>query len=725
MGLHAGGSSRASPMGRRAGSPEGLSTADLRRELRRREGPTPHEAAAEAAEEAANATELRKVAFKNFHEAIAAQLKLQFEQLKLGRNEADAAAVKDEVKTLDLGVFESLLHVVLEAGHELQDADKSVARVELKAQHSTLTSKLETSRSAAAVNLSAAKVEMDAAATKMLDDKIEEMLGNDSRQLKKTQAELHELSQTHNALVVEHKLNDDALKKATLLERSAASELKAVEQKYHDLKHDAAAAKRALDQALHVAGVRAAAASKASHLASLDNEEHSLTNRVSTIVGALHAACGQRDSAKASLEVAYKSHQEETDRALMRTDTVLMERTAEVEELRALLGSGSGGETRRMGTELEELTGENKRLKTEVGRLECETEEVRKQGDVLLSQLNLVIDGKKSLMSEALQELVERYQRDETEICATKATLHEALSKLDCTKDENASMNASLSAQVKQLVDQYRDAQKQYRERTQASKDFELRAMKHAESMVHKVQDEARFKRSELVKAALSSLNELRLHLTHATSQAVSQARRGEVDLSVSGQSLIQRLLPKEDAQVASAVVPSTAGLYSFGRPVSAVRRIPLPSLDLHDEPLELKVVARSTTGTPILDLPPSWTPIVDPHLGPSSPLSPSPPSPPIGAPTSRSLGASPRAQRSSTRQVARPTTPLELRDLSSAWLRDDSKMGRNPTYRLSPEPTGPDLGLAEGRGDTVPDTIRRSDEKRWAFSTETPFHSR
>ena len=587
----------ASPMGR-AATLDGLSTEVLLRELRRREGTAPHEA---AAEEATNATELRNTAFGRFEEVIATELKLQSEQLlKLGRDQADAAAVGRAT----LGVFEILLRVVLGAGHELQDANKSAARVELKAQHSTLTTKLETSRSAAAVNLSATKVEMDAAATRMLDGIVEEMRESDGRQLEKAQADLLELGQAHNALVMEHKLNDEALKQATLLQLSTARDLKALDKQYDDLKRDAAAASRALDGALRMAGVRvpkaeknaipsasgtfggfrtllttsnggpppsraaaavsstAAAASKASHLESFASGEHLLADRVAAIVGALHAACGQRDSAIASLKAASdKSREAESDDELVRTYALLKERTAEVEELRATLEMSSGGETKRMRADLEELAGENKRLKGEVGRLAGETEEARKQVDSILSRLNFALGGKNILMmSEGLDELVERYELDETEIRAAKATVHEALMKLDCTRDESASMNASLSAQVKQLVDQYGAAEK------------------HAEK--------------------------------------------------------------------------------------------PPPQLTILDRP--------------------------------SRPSSPSPPSPPLGAPISRSVGASPRMHnasisRSATRhahQATRPTTPLEARDLSSPWLRDEFNMGHSPIYRLSPEPMGPCLAL-------------------------------
>ena len=367
MGLRAGASSQASPLGQRAGSAKGLSTAELKRELRRREGPKPHEAAAESAEETANATELRKAAFGRFENAMAAELKQQSATLlNLG---SDHAVTLDMVEKTTLSVFEWLSRVMLEAGHELQDADKSVARAELKAQHSALMSKLETSRSAAAVNLSATKVEMDAAATKMLEEKVEEMRESDVRELERAKAELHELGDAHNALVTAHKISEESLKTANQLQRSTFREMKAAEEQYADLKRDAAAAKRALDEQVphaitrapstvtvvkqrsappvstqmvegtttppggdafggfrklfatsspsRVAGARSSISSAASQANSVgsaeldadNDEERSLSDGVGAIVGALKAARAQRDLATASLQEA--SHEAE------------------------------------------------------------------------------------------------------------------------------------------------------------------------------------------------------------------------------------------------------------------------------------------------------------------------------------------------------------------------------------------------------------------------------
>ena len=864
MGLRSGASSRrTSPTGRRATavSPEGLSTADLKRELRRREGPKPHEAAAEAAEEAANATQLRKVAFGSFDNAIAAQLKLQSEQLllKLGRDEADVGGANGEMKRVVLSVFESLSRVVLEAGHELQDAEKSVARVELKAQHSALTSKLETSRSAAAVNLNATKMEMDAAATKMLDEKVEQMREGDVQELERTKAELLDLGDAHNALVMAHKLSEDALKTAIQGQRSTTREMEAAAKQHAELKRDAAAAKKALDEALQLAarvpnavstkearqqapqaagsapvstqtvegatthardtfgGFRKLLAKRAPSRAAGDlmsvgidavnNEERSLADRVSAIVAALEAACGQRDSATASLEEALHEaehaammHAEECKRlaealaAKVREDVVParhdkleaaeadgrereaaepdgeLTRTAEVEELGATLGTSSSSD----------LTGENKRLRAEVARLASETEDARKQVDAILSKLNFAIDEKKSL-GEAMQELVERYERTETEIRATKATLDETLSKLGWTRDENA----SLSVHVKQLVDQYgaacdelakskRDVaealvslgvqadtnraldeqvaslleklselaieadkgralsrevedirtrlqsglpkvsaltstklslcdqvdelmdkhgvalerigalEKQYHELVQSSKAFEVRVMTHAESMVYKVKDEARFKRAELVEAALSSLNELRFHLTHTPS----------------GQS--------DDAfhPTGSRASPRDV-MHTFTRPAAPGRwgrSLQTPTK------LERLVVRRPDLGDltaasmPLATLPPPSSPS---KVRARSQELPSPPQ--NSAPSSQSV-TSPRGQRAraSAQHAPRPSTAPEPCLLSPpASTRDAFNMGYNPKYRLSPspeprlspspEPTGLDLGLPGG----------------------------
>ena len=931
----------------------GLSTSELVQELRRRE----HEAAEEEMEEATNATELRKRCLTKFDDAMAAELKRQSEKLlKLGRDDVVVGAIGDEAEKAILSVFESLSRVARDAGRELQDADKAVARVELKAQHSTDMSKLKTSRSAAAVSLNATKVEMDAAATKMLEEKVEAMRESDGRQLEKAQAELLELGQAHDALVMAHKTSEEALKTANQLQRSTAREMKAAEKQYAELKRDAAAANQALDAALNLAarvpntvtidkeapplaatggalvatqkvadatstpagasaggdtfrGFRkflaasdssgrargahptsptpphapsraaahdndisstlreqgsstATAANKANSVVSVgldgvNNEERTLTDRVSAVVGALEAACGQRDSATASLEEA--SH--EADRAAMMhveeckrltgalavklRDDVEAVRNGEREAAESQLGrlyvemramaamhAETDGELKRVYEVLRERLGpselaeENKRLKTDVLLLTSETEEARKQVDGILSQLNFAIDEKKSL-SEALQELVERYECAETEIRVTKATLDEALSNLDSTRYENA----SLSAQVKQLVDDYGSArdelakskhdvaealvslgvqfdtnraldeqvaslleklnelaieadtgrvlsrevedirtrlhfalakvsaltstklslreqvdelvdkhgvalervgnlekldglraaalaksEKQYRELTQSAKDFEVRVMTHAESMVHKVQDEARFKRAELVEAAMSSLNELRLHLTHTASG--------------------QRLTSKEydfNPLAKAAVSSKEVTFHTLARPG---RWGSLPAQTKFER---LVVTIREpdvgdVTGAS-MDLavsPPSGTPV---RARAKSQDSPSPPKVVLRPPSAQSVGASPRAQRARAKsndeyhqavgevtqpgpasptsvqrtrsagtaraamrraqQVPRPSTAPEPGDLSPpAWPKDAFNMGHNPMYRLSPEPTSADLGL-------------------------------
>jgi hypothetical protein len=172
---------------------------------------------------------------------------------EIGRQQATAQERLREGALTEEALVELFGHAVrgaLATGRTLQEADTECTRKQLKAQACVFALKLETSRTASAVQLETAKVEMEAVHQKALVDKVRALSSNEGALLAEAHAQNDELQKQVSGLNMKASMAEEKLVSTGKLLRGSEVQVAKAQTELHKLRAEADAAQAALATAL-------------------------------------------------------------------------------------------------------------------------------------------------------------------------------------------------------------------------------------------------------------------------------------------------------------------------------------------------------------------------------------------------------------------------------------------------------------------------------------------
>ena len=407
---------------------------------------------------------------------------------EVGRKQADAAELfaKEDV---DAGALQTAVHemlssvnrVMVEAGHTLQDTMANSTRKQLKAQANMFALKLETARTAASVEMTNQKTEMQAEHHRALEEKVQQLSSGGDELLREAHAKQEELQTKINGLTVSNKSVEEKLMsvekllkaseaKAAKIEAESAERIETAEHEAQTLREEAETAKAQLDDAMKdlegtksenktlgeqvgelVSAYNTAKASASDLAKRLEELEKGKIGELEEMVSNL---MGKLREAAAEAERASLMHAEECKRLTAEMAGRLKkeieaaqrgEREAAEAQLERLLG-----ELRSMGEKHAELEGEIRGVLDKLRKKEEEMDAVREE--MRRKEAAAALAGASS--GEELLVLKEKLGAMTAELQSVKSELHNTMSNLDIKIDENM----SLGEQVRRLIQDYEQA---------------------------------------------------------------------------------------------------------------------------------------------------------------------------------------------------------------------------------------------------------------------------